>query len=318
MAKRNMGKGVILSLGSAIKDIQVRAEDKAKPGETITARDLRTASGGKAANRAYYIAKLGAPSWLLARLGHDQEAVEVLKPLQEAGVQLEHVKQASGRRTGFAIIAVQPNGSEAILAVNNAHDCWEPASPAHVANVISNAPDNSILTVDLEIPADVVIAALHAAKDRNFTILIDPTPASLLQDQFYALADFLTPDISEAESMAGFAIRQPEDGIKACKAIIAKGARQALVKMGDKGYVMITADQQELYLPAPDVQMVDSTGAGDAFAAALAFALWEGQQPAQAFRFAAMASSLAVAQYGSQPSYPDKKIIDQKLVGWKV
>lgn len=307
-----MKKGLIISLGSINKDIQVRTDHWPEPGETVMAKDLLTIGGGKAANRAFLASKLGAPSLLLARVGDDNEAEEALQSLKEIGVNLEHVKRLPGQRTGLSMIVVRADGNKSILLVANANENWEQEGPANVIKVISEAPEGSVLAVDLEIPASVVQQALEAATKKGFKIILDPSPTKNFKNEYYAWTDFITPNISEAESLVGFQIKNTDDGFQACEAFLKKGARHALVKMGDKGYVMISNGRKE-FLPSPQVQVKDTTGAGDAFAGAFAFAIWEGQEANDALRFAAAASSLAVETYGSQPAYPDRKVIEDKI-----
>jgi ribokinase len=310
-----MSKGLIISLGSINKDIQVRANRWPEPGETLLVKDLLTTGGGKAANRAYFIAKLGAPSVLLGRVGDDSEAGEALRSLEEAGVNLEHVKRLPGQRTGLAMVVVRPDGDKTILLAANANENWESEGSERAEQVLLEAPEGSVLVLDLEAPAAVVKRALEAAKERGFTVIMDPSPTGNLLDKYWTLTDFIAPNLSEAESLVGFEIKNKEDGFRACEAMLKKGVRHAIVKMGSKGYLMMTNEHRE-HFPAPDVQMVDTTGAGDAFAGAFAFAIWEGQEAKNAFHFAAVASSLAVEAYGSQPAYPDKKTIKNKLAAF--
>lgn len=306
-----MKEALILSLGSINKDIQVRTERWPEPGETLLAQDFITLGGGKAANRAYLVKRLGAPSLLLARTGDDDEAKEVLNPLKEAGVNLDHVKQSQGQRTGLSMIVVRPDGKKTIILSANANQNWESEGPDRVKQAILDAPEGSVLAVDLEVPAAVVQAALEAARKRGFLIVLDPSPTSALKAEYYEMADFLTPNKSEAESMVGFEIQNKEDGYKACKAMQEKGARHVIIKLGEDGFVMLSDDERH-FVPAPDVQVTDTTGAGDAFAGALTFALWEGQDAVRALRFAVTASSLATETYGSQPAYPDRETIESK------
>lgn len=307
-----MEKGLILSLGSINKDIQVRADRWPEPGETLEVKDLLTLGGGKAANRAYLSGRLGAPTLLLGRLGQDPEADEVLQGLQQWGVNLEQVRRLPGQRTGLALVVVRPDGDKTILEAPNANQHWEPEGPDRVAQVIAGAPENSILTLDLEVPGPVVRRALEAAREKKLRVLLDPSPADRLDDACYQLADLLTPNTSEAARMVGFPVESPEDGFRACRKILERGARQALVKLGSQGYVMIL-EGREKHLPAPPAKVVDTTGGGDAFISALAFALWEGQPLEEAIGFGAAASSLAVAGYGAQSSYPDRAAIEAKI-----
>lgn len=302
----------ILSLGSINKDIQVRTERWPEPGETLMAHDFMTLGGGKAANRAFLGCKLGAPARLLARTGYDNEAGEALRPLEDQGVNLEHVKQLPEQRTGLSMIVVRDDGKKTIILSGNANQNWEPEGPDLVAQAISEAPDNSVLAVDLEITPAVVRRALEAARNRGFQVVLDPSPTDQLKEDYYELADVLTPNRSEAESLVGFEIKNKKDGFRACEALQKKGARCVIIKLGEDGFVMLSEGKQH-HVPAPDVQVADTTGAGDAFAGALAFALWERQELLEALRFAVAATSLATESYGSQPAYPDRETIEAKL-----
>ncbi|MFD2999441.1 ribokinase [Pontibacter toksunensis] len=307
-----MKEALILSLGSINKDIQVRTERWPEPGETLLAQEFMTLGGGKAANRAFLARKLGAPALLLARTGDDHEAKGALRPLEEIGVNLEHVKPIQGEHTGLSMIVVRSDGKKTIILSANVNQNWEQEGPELVKQAISEAPNNSVLSVDLEIPAVVVKQALKAAKKRGFTVVLDPSPTDALEEEYYETADFLTPNKSEAEAIVGFKIKNKEDGFRACKAIQEKGARNVIIKLGKEGYVMLSEDEQH-FVPAPNVAVTDTTGAGDAFAGALTFALWDGQEASDALRFAVTASSLATETYGSQPAYPDKATIERKM-----
>ncbi|WP_162052604.1 ribokinase [Pontibacter pamirensis] len=312
-----MKQALIISLGSINKDIQVRTERWPEPGETLLAEDYMTLGGGKAANRAYLVRQLGAPSLLLARTGDDQEAKEALQPLKETGVNLEHVKQLQGQRTGLSMVVVRADGKKTIILSANANQNWEQEGPDLVEQVISEAPKGSVLAIDLEIPAAVAGKAMQTAKKKNIQVVLDPSPTHALKAEYFELADFLTPNKSEAESIVGFEIKNKDDGFHACEAIQEKGARNVIIKLGKDGYVMLS-DNEQHFVPAPDVQVTDTTGAGDAFAGALAFAIWEKQDAISALRFAVTASSLATETYGSQPAYPDRATIENKMAAFNL
>lgn len=311
-----MKEGIIISLGSINLDIQVKADRWPKPGETLLVSDLLTIGGGKAANRAYLTSKLKAPSLLLARLGEDNEADKVLSPLNNMGINLKYVKKLKGQRTGLSMITVRPDGEKTILLAGNVNNNWEEEGAKAVEKVILEAPSDSILTVDLEVTPSVVHIALKTAKKRNFIVVLDPSPANLFKDEYFQLADYITPNISEAESMTNLEIKNVDDGFAACEALIKKGSRSALVKMGDKGTVVIDNGDKE-FIPALDARVIDTTGAGDAFTGAFAFAIWDSQKTSDAIRFAISASTLAVEKYGSQPAYPDLEAIEKKLEEFK-
>lgn len=214
------------------------------------------------------------------------------------------------------MIAVRPDGKKTILLAGNANEKWEPESADEVEKIVKEAPEGSVLAVDLEISASVVKKAVDVAKKRNFKIIMDPSPTGKFQDEYFKLADFLTPNQSEAESLVGFEIQSVDDGFSACEAMLEKGAKHSMVKMGNNGYVFIVGGNKT-HLPAFKARVNDTTGAGDAFAGAFAFDIWEGQKPEEAIRFAAAASTLAVEGYGSQPAYPDREAMEEKLKEYK-
>lgn len=307
-----MKKGYIISIGSINKDIQVKAERWPEKGETLLVTDLITLGGGKAANRAFLASKFGAPSYLFGRIGDDKEADEVIHSLNEVGVNFEHVKKVKGKRTGLSIIIVRKDGNKTILLSLNANECWGKEGLDETEEVLNNSPQGSVLTIDLEAPEEIVERALEVAHKAEIKVVLDPSPADRFKNGYYKFIDFITPNTAEAKLITGVEIKNKEDAIYACKKMIQNGAKNALVKMGEKGYAMIF-DEKEETIPAPRVQVIDTTGAGDAFSGGLAFSLWHGDNNLRAIKFAATASAIAVEKYGSQTAYPDLTAVEEKM-----
>jgi ribokinase len=306
-------RGTIFCLGSANVDLQVRAERWPGPSETLPVTDFLMVGGGKAANTAYLGRKLGAPTVLLARVGDDPLADEALRPLAAVGVELQHARRVPGAATGVAMIAVRPDGQKTILLAENANDRWEAGAVAHVERVLVAAAPGSVLVLDLEISPDVVWGALRAARARGLRVVLDPSPADRYEARYGEFVEFLTPNAGEAERLSGSPVRDLDEAFQAARALCDQGVDQVLVKMGAAGCALVS-EEGERHFPAPAVEPVDTTGAGDAFAGALAFALWEGKSPAEAVRFAVATSALATTQYGSQAAYPDRAAIDALLM----
>lgn len=307
-----MSAPVVISLGSVNVDFQVRTEHWPKPGETVLATDFLMISGGKAANIAYLSRKLGVNALLLARLGDDQLADRALDPLQKLGVDLSGVRRVKGCATGASFITVRADGDKAIVLAGNANSRWNSEDEEAVEKSVADAPPGSVLAVDLEISVQIARTAILAARRRQHQIVLDPSPANRLENDLYGLADYLTPNNSEAEELTGIRVQSVEEGFRAGEALLKRGARAAMVKLGAEGCAFTAPGRRVHVRPAPH-KTIDATGAGDAFAGALSVALLERHAPEDAARFAAAAASIAVTRYGSQPSYPDRAQLEEAV-----
>lgn len=307
-----MTKGKIISIGSINKDIQVRSQRWPEIGETLPVTDLLTLGGGKGANRAFITQKFNAPTMLIGRVGDDREGEEILQPLKELGVDVAQVKKMEGQRSGISMIIVDEDGNKTIMLAQNANNHWEKEAPDHVESLILNAPDNSLLALDLEVPGEVVEKAIKAARKRGFIVILDPSPADSFKEEYLSLVDYIIPNSSEAEGISGQEINDKEDAFQACEIFAKKGAKNIIIKLGDKGYVMMCEGKKD-QLSAPEAKVVDTTGAGDAFAGGLAYALWEGRDQLEALKFAVVVSAIAIETYGSQTAYPTKEDVEKRL-----
>ena len=292
---------MILSLGSINADFLVRADEPPSgPGSSL-ARDLLRTAGGKGANVAVLAARLGVPVRLLGCVGDDDLADQALAGPRAVGVDLSGVRRRQGP-TGYASVVVPPDGAKTIVLFTGANDAWADDAAA-VATDVRAAPDRSLLVVSLEVPGEVVAAALRAARERGFVTVLDPAPPDRLDASLFELADHLTPDHSEAEELTGIDTSDDEGASKAAQALRDRGAGTVHVKLA-KGGCVVASEDGTTVVRAPDVDPVDATGAGDAFAGALGWALHEGRDAVDAARAAVAASTIAVTVFGSQESYP--------------
>lgn len=305
---------ILLALGSINLDLQVRAERWPGPGETLQVHDLLRTGGGKAANRAFLARRLGVRACLIGHVGDDDFAEETLRGPRAVGVELSHVTRVAGQATALAMIVVRADGDKTILLAANANDAWSEGDVEAAAQVVAAAPAGSVLTVDLEVPKAVVLAAVRAARARGLQVVLDPSPADRMPDELYPLIDVITPNPEEARALVGIAVATERDAIRAGEQLCARGVRIACVKLPDGGAALVSADRREVVAPL-DVEVVDKTGAGDAFAGALGVALLERQELVQAVKFAVAASSLAVTGYGSQAAYPDRGRLERARAG---
>lgn len=270
-------------------------------GATIGDLLLRT-SGGKAANRAVLAARLGVPAVLVSCVGDDDLADQALAGPRTANVDLSGVRRRPGA-TGYSAVTVDDDGDKAITVALGANRRWGDEG-AEVAEEVAVAPDGSVLVVDVEVPPVLVVTALTAARRRGFATVLDPAPPTQVSDELVAMADHVTPDEREARELTGIRISSTDDAGRAAVRLRERSARHAHVKLTGGGCV--TAGPGGVFItdPPEDVDVVDTTGAGDAFAAGLAWALLEGERVDVAVRTGVAAATCAVTALGSQESYP--------------
>lgn len=299
----------VLSLGSINVDFQVRVERRPEISETLLGRDYLRASGGKGANVAFLARRLGAAAELIGRVGDDELAAVALAPLEACGVGLAAVRRLPQRATGVALITVPPDGKKGIVLAANANREWEADGPAAARRAVEAAPAGAVLVVDCEVPEAVAGAAMAAARERGLTVVLDPSPADRASAELLAMADVVVPNAGEAAALAGAAVEDVASANAAAQTLLECGVGTAVVKLPDGGCV-VSDGEQGLHVPARPVPVVDTNGAGDAFAGALAVALAEGLSVAEAAPFACAAANLAVTGWGAQASYPERGAIE--------
>jgi ribokinase len=179
-----------------------------------------------------------------------------------------------------------------------------------VLRAIRDAETGSVLVADCEIPVFVVEQALRAARQKGLRTVLDPSPADRVTDAVLKLTDFIAPNAGEARSLTGIDCEDVESAIEAANCLLERGVGVACIKLPDGGCVVME-DGCAFHIEPVPVEVVDTTGAGDAFTGGLAVALLEQRPLHQAARFAVAASHLAVTAYGSQPAYPTRKQIEQ-------
>jgi ribokinase len=303
---------VILSLGSINADFQTRTPQPLAAGATLLGTDFVRLGGGKAANVAFLAHRLGHPAVLLGRVGDDDLREQALAPLRRAGLDLRGVATAPGTATAVSMIAVAPDGKKSIVLASNANDAWDDDAIRTVLTEIAAAPADTMLVADGEIAPHAATQAMRAAHRRNIRVVLDPAPADRIDPASLALCFAVSPDAREATQLTGIEIGDPSGAARAACALAERGVHLAVVKLADGGCVF-TVSGRVTHIPPIPVEVVDTTGAGDAFTGALAVALCDRMPDEQAVLFATAASHVAVTRYGSQESYPTRTEIAQLL-----
>lgn len=311
MAERSK-QGLIISLGSIHADVQVRVERMPVAGETLIGRNLARFSGGKASNIAYLTQRFGVSTQLFGHVGDDDLAEQALGGLRAEGVDLSGVKRIERESTGVALITVPPDGQKGIILAPGAGEIWEQADVGEIVNAIADAPNHALVVIDCDIPVFVIDAVASAAKRRGCRVILDPSPAQELPNEVLAAADFLTPNASEAERLTGIKTTDEQSAIRAGKVLIERGAGAVCLKLPN-GACVLVEKQTVSHVSGVPVDVVDTTGGGDAFTGGLAVALSEGRPALEAVRFGVACSHLTISYYGAKTAVMDRAAVEQMI-----
>jgi ribokinase len=294
----------IVVFGSINMDLVARAARLPAPGETVAGSAFSTAPGGKGANQAVACARLGAPTLMVGRVGDDALGGELRAALRAAGVDDAGVAVTPGA-SGVAQIAVDGAGQNTIIVVPGANGAVSAEDVARLDAALAGA---KALLLQLEVPLPAVAEAARAARRRGVPVILDPAPAPStgLPDALYRLADLLTPNESEAEALAGFAVESDDDMRRAAERLRSRSGGAILLKRGARGGLLLDASG-ETWLPPFHVTVVDTVAAGDACNGGVAVALAEGRPLAEAARWGMAAGAIAVTRPGAQEAMPTRE-----------
>jgi ribokinase len=277
-----------------------------QPGETITSDDFFTAPGGKGANQAVAAARLGADTRMIGRVGGDIFGADLLDSLSSSGVDVSHVVRDEEHSSGLAIINVDPSGQNWIIIVPGANGANGPREVEMVQEAMEGA---SALLMQFEIPMEVSLEAARLARARSVPVILDPAPARPIPTEFYSYIDYLTPNETEAAAIVGFPIEDAPSAERAAQELLGRGIGCVVIKMGSQGAFYATQDGSE-FLPAFQVEPVDTVAAGDAFNAGLAVALADGKGLRDAVRWGMAAGAIAVTRPGAQQAMPTRHEVE--------
>jgi ribokinase len=300
----------VVVFGSLNMDLVVRTPRLPAAAETITGHEFFTAPGGKGANQAVAVARLGAPTKMVGRVGGDAFGRELRQNLTAAGVDVSAVFTDTTVSSGVAVIAVDDNAQNNIIIVPGANSQIGQDDLDRVETSLAGA---KVLLLQLEVPLDAVVAAARLAHERGITVVLDPAPAQELPPELYTLVDIITPNEIEAGQLVGLAIKNPEDAAGVAKMLLSLGVQTVMVKMGALGVIYALAESEPVFVPAFEINAVDSVAAGDAFNGGLAAALVAGQPLPEAVRWGAAAGALSATKMGAQASMPPRAEFDAFL-----
>lgn len=284
--------GLVYVLGAINRDWVFRVPQLPREGETVLGADLERFWGGKGANQAVAAARWGSPVFMLGAVGDDESGVAAVKQLAAEGVDVAAVSVV-GRHTGVAFIALDPDGMNQIAVAAGANG--EVSAPD-----LSAGNRGDVLLCSLEVPVAAILGAVHSARRRGMTVVVNPAPALLNLDELSGTGVILTPNATELRQLTGLS------GVPEAAKVVADCLEGTVITtLGAQGVYAISGDEA-WEVSAPEVVAVDTTGAGDTFNGVLAAGLAGGSALPSAIRYAVLAASHAVTAYGARAGMPTR------------
>jgi ribokinase len=296
----------VFVLGSINQDFVLKVERRPEPGETVTNAELSTGNGGKGANQSAAAALLGASVTILGRVGDDEFGEPLVRALRDKGVDTGLVEGVRDVSTGAAFITVTPDGENAITVAPGANRRLAPDDVAAAAEAIGGA---SVFVAQMEIPVETVLRAVEVAAERDVRPLVNLAPTFEVPRELLGKLDPLVVNEHEAAFLLGDRVEGVEGALSAAPGLLSLGPRSAVITVGEAGAVF-AQDRAVQHLAAPKLDVVDTTGAGDAFVGALATRLARGDSLEDAVAYAVRAGAAAVTKEGAQGALPTPEVVE--------
>lgn len=303
----------VLVVGGANTDFVVRGSSLPRPGTTIEGETFLQCPGGKGANQAVGAARLGARVVFIGRVGDDDRGRVLIDAMRAEGIDTTHVVCDREAETGVALCMVAADGEKQILTAPGANCRLTPDDVNAAASCIANA---KVVLVQLEVPLETVEVAVRLGRAAGARVILDPAPAKLLGEELLVDLHVIRPNAAEAEALTAVEVTCRASARAAADNLLRRGV--GTVVIGAPGGDLVVTDDHELWLPHLPVDAIDATGAGDAFAAALACSLAHGDDLPHAARFANAAAALTTTRLGAQAAMPRRDEVLRLLAPLRV
>jgi len=285
-------------VGSLVMDLSFAVPRRPEAGDVVVATRFGQYRGGKGYDQAVALARLGVDVTFIGAVGQDDFGRQFLAALDAEGVDATRMVVTRDAPTSVAVPMVTPDGDVAFV--------HSPGANHHLLpNAVEHLPACDVLLLQGEVPIATSIAAARQARSADATVMLNPAPVHAITPELLSVADFLTPNEIEAHGLAPNTLDPA-----AMTDALAAGRRGAIITLGARGAVW-SIDGERGSTQPPAVRAVDATGAGDAFCAALAVALIEGQSAADAVRFACAAGAAAATVHGAEPGLPTRQAVER-------
>lgn len=292
--------GRITVIGSANTDLIIFADKIPVIGETIIGNEFYMMEGGKGANQAVAIKRLGGAVDFLCCVGDDLYGKNKFKSFEAEGFNLDYIKMIEKTHTGIAMITVDREAHNSIVVAPGANSklsCFiiDSADPF--------SSETEYLLLQLEIPLKSVEYAIAKAKKKGIKVILNAAPAQQLGSHLLTMLDILIVNETEASILTEIELNGLQSIEKMGKKLMDKGVETVIITLGVKGTYVFTPEEQ-FHVPAYTVEAVDTTAAGDTFCGALTYSLCDGKSMNEAIQFASAAAAVSVTRIGAQASIP--------------
>lgn len=296
----------ILVVGSSNTDMVIKAAHLPRPGETILGGTFFMNPGGKGANQAVAIARLGGPVTFICKTGSDIFGHQSQQLFEEEGINTSYIFSDSVHPSGVALITVDEQAENCIVVASGANANLLPSDLEKAEEAIEKA---DLVLMQLEVPMETVRFVADMAWEKGKKVILNPAPAHPLPPELLRHLYLITPNETEAEMISGVKITDESSAIEAARVLSVMGVQNVIITLGSKG-ALLYCDGKSERVPAWKVEAVDTTAAGDVFNGALTVALSEGRDLKEATRFACKASAISVTRVGAQSSAPYRNEVD--------
>ena len=295
----------IIVIGSSNTDMVIKSKKLPAPGETILGGTFLMNPGGKGANQAVAAARLGGNVTLVTKIGNDMFGSEAKSLFDKENIDTRYIIKDSINPSGVALITVDEHGENSIVVAPGSNGTL---SSDDIKDEVFDTDKPDLFLMQLEIPVNTVEFVAKKASDNGNRVILNPAPARKLSDELLSSLFLITPNETEAEILSGIKVTDVVTAEKAASALRKKGVKNVIITLGASGSYL-SNDTISKLIPVIPVKAIDTTAAGDVFSGALAVAISEGNELADAVAFANKAASISVTRMGAQASAPYRKEI---------
>lgn len=306
-----MDDSKITVIGSFAVGLTLRADRFPIRGETLIGRDFDQGPGGKGSNQAVQVARLNGDVEFVGLIGQDLFGDIAVKLYTEEKVGAGYLMRTRDRNTGVGFIVLNAAGENFIILDPGANGLF---SPAHVDQAAGRIAQSRVVISQLEIPVATAVYGLHLGRQAGAITILNPAPAAPVPAKAFADIDIVTPNHNELRVLLGRRPDDPADSKDLCRDLLAAGVKTIVLTQGDAGALIVTRDGTRS-VPAKSVDVVDTTGAGDAFSGTLAAILAEGSSLEAAVDYAAAAGALTCTRLGVIPALPRRAEVEALVQG---
>ena len=295
----------VLVAGSLNMDMVTNVERIPVVGETLLGSEIEMIPGGKGANQAVAIGKLGGRVYMVGAIGNDEYGEHLLTNLKQNNVESNQVSVLEGYNTGLAFIMVNSCADNSIVVIPGANGAFE-------EKLIDEKKirEADIILAQMEIPIETVEYVFKKGREYNKYIILNPAPARKIPDRMMALIDLVVPNETEFEILTGYSAKSEESLLKGVQKLFGRGVKEVIVTLGERGARYFSRPGDDIYVPGKKVKAVDTTAAGDSFIGAYVTAISDGEGIEKALNFAAKAAAITVSRPGAQQSLPGLKMVN--------